>query len=178
MGTGYGGPGYTIPDEFSPLLHHDSAGVLAMARTSQPNSAGSQYYITLAPTPHLDGSYAIFGKVFEGLDTVLAIGQVPVDGNNHPINNVYIDSLRILDMVIYNVSPNPDSLVHIAAGSPQIFVVEAFNMDLTVVFEWYIDDVLQPQVTELMFEPVFQSYGMHTVKCVTSTNQVTWTTTW
>lgn len=178
LGTGYGGPGYTIPDEFSPLLHHDSAGVLAMAKTSLPNSAGSQYYITLAPTPHLDGNYAIFGKVFEGLDVVMAIGQVPVDINDHPINNVYIDSLRILDMIIYNVAPNPDSLVQVADGSPQTFVVEAFNNDLTVVFEWYIDDVLQPQFTDLMMEPVFQSYGMHTVKCVTSTYQVSWTTIW
>jgi len=178
LGTGYGGPGYTIPDEFSPLLHHDSQGVLAMAHSSAPNSAGSQYYITLAATSWLDGNYAIFGKVFEGLDVVMAIGDVEVDANSHPLTNVYIDSLRVLDMIIYNVSPNPDSLVHVAAGSPQTFVVEAFNNDLSVVFEWYIDDVLQPQANDLLFVPVFQSYGMHTVKCLTSTNQVSWTTIW
>ncbi len=177
-GTGYGGPGYTIQDEFSPLLHHDSPGVLAMARTSAPNSAGSQYYITLAPTPHLDGSYAIFGKVYDGLDVVLAIGQVPVDGSNHPINNVYIDSLRILDMAIYNVSPPTEEVVQFDATDPQLFVVEAFNNDLTVVFEWYIDDVLQPQFNDIMMDPVFSSNGMHTVKCVTSTDEVTWTTQW
>jgi cyclophilin family peptidyl-prolyl cis-trans isomerase len=177
-GTGYGGPGYTIQDEFSPLLHHDSPGVLAMARTSAPNSAGSQYYITLAPTPHLDGSYAIFGKVYDGLDVVLAIGQVPVDGSNHPVNNVYIDSLRILDMAIYNVSPPTEEVVQFDASDPQLFVVEAFNNDLTVVFEWYIDDVLQPQFNDIMMDPVFPSNGMHTVKCVTSTDDVSWTTQW
>ncbi len=178
LGTGFGGPGYTIQDEFSPLLHHDSAGVLAMARTSAPNSAGSQYYITLAPTPHLDGNYAIFGKVFEGLDVVMAIGSVEVDNNDHPITNVYIDSLRILDLAIYSVTPNPDTLVQIADGSPRTFVVEAFNDDMSVQISWFIDDVLQPQATDIMFEPVFLSFGMHTVKCITTTAQVSWTTLW
>jgi hypothetical protein len=149
-----------------------------MARTSAPNSAGSQYYITLAPTPHLDGSYAIFGKVYDGLDVVLAIGQVPVDGSNHPINNVYIDSLRILDMAIYNVSPPTEEVVSFDASDPTLFVVEAFNNDLTVVFEWYIDDVLQPQFNDIMMDPVFSSNGMHTVKCITSTEEVTWTIQW
>lgn len=178
LGTGYGGPGYTIPDEFSPLLHHDSAGVLAMARTSQPNSAGSQYYITLAPAPHLDGNYAIFGKVFEGLDTVLAIGQVPVDNNDHPINDVYIDSLRVLDLEIYNISPNPDSVVFFDTDDPYPFAVEAFNSDLSVQISWFIDDVLQPQATDIIFQPVFPSLGMHSVKCITATDEVSWTTQW
>ncbi|MFO7660193.1 MAG: peptidylprolyl isomerase [Candidatus Cloacimonadaceae bacterium] len=178
LGTGYGGPGYTIPDEFSPLLHHDSAGVLAMARTSQPNSAGSQYYITLAPTPHLDGNYAIFGKVFEGLDTVMAIGQVPVDNNDHPVNDVYIDSLRVLDLEIYNISPNPDSVVYYDTDDPFPFAVEAFNSDLSVQISWFIDDVLQPQETDIIFQPVFPSLGMHSVKCITATDEVSWTTEW
>lgn len=178
LGTGYGGPGYTIQDEFSPLLHHDSAGVLAMAHSSLPNSAGSQYYITLAPTPHLDGSYAIFGKVFEGLDVVLDIGQVPVDANDHPVTNVYIDSLKILDLIIFNVSPPTDSLVYYNLELPSSFVVEAFNSDMSVQISWYIDDVLQPNATDIIYQPEFPNYGLHTLKCVTSTDDVTWTTEW
>jgi len=70
-GDGTGGPGYTLPAEFSDVKH--ITGTLAMARTSDPNSAGSQFYITLAPTPHLDGQYTVFGQVREGMDVVQAI---------------------------------------------------------------------------------------------------------
>jgi len=132
--TVFGGSGYTIQDEFSPLLHHDSAGILAMAKTSLPNSAGSQYYITLSPQPSLDGRYAIFGKVFEGLDVVQAIGLVPVDASNHPINNVFIDSLKILDMMILDISPNPDSVVVFDSLTPIPFAIEAFNSNMSVQY--------------------------------------------
>ncbi len=178
LGTGFGGPGYTIPDEFSPLLHHDSAGVLAMANTGLPNSAGSQYYITLVPRPQLDGNYAIFGKVFEGLDVVLAIGSVPVDDDDHPITNVYIDSLRMLDLAIYNVSPPADSVVHFDPDQPQQFVVEAFNITMTVQISWYVDEVLQQGANDILFQPSFTSPGPHNVKCVTATEEVSWTTQW
>jgi cyclophilin family peptidyl-prolyl cis-trans isomerase len=67
-GTGSGGPGYTIPDEASPLKH--SAGAIAMAKSSAPNSAGSQFYITLAPQPSLDGQYTVFGRVIAGMDVL------------------------------------------------------------------------------------------------------------
>lgn len=66
-GTGTGGPGYTIPGEFSKTRHHVK-GTLAMARTSDPDSAGSQFYICLDRIPHLDGNYTIFGQVVKGLD--------------------------------------------------------------------------------------------------------------
>jgi cyclophilin family peptidyl-prolyl cis-trans isomerase len=178
LGTGYGGPGYTIPDEFSPLLHHDGPGVLAMAHTSAPNSAGSQYYITLAATPSLDGAYAIFGRVFQGLDVVMAIGNVQVDANDHPINNVVIDSLKILDLAIYGVSPDTSSVVQWEGDNPVTFSVEAFNPDLSVVYEWYVDDVLQTEATEQVFIPDFTTVGTHIVKCRTSTQQVAWTTPW
>lgn len=59
--------------EIVPALKHDAAGVLAMARTQDPNSASSQFYITLAPTPHLDGGYAVFGRVIEGMNVVKSI---------------------------------------------------------------------------------------------------------
>ena len=72
-GTGTGGSGTHIKLEVSPELKHDSAGVLAMARSSSPDSASSQFYFTLAPAPHLDGRYAVFGRVTQGLDAVLAL---------------------------------------------------------------------------------------------------------
>src|ERR1051325_2116649 len=69
-GNGTGGSGKTIPLEVKPNLKHDAAGVVAMARSQNPNSASSQFYITLAPTPFLDMNYAVFGRVTEGLDAV------------------------------------------------------------------------------------------------------------
>ena len=72
-GTGKGGPGYTIPDEASGLPHVD--GALAMAKSSAPNSAGSQFYITLAPQPGLDEGYTVFGAVTAGKDVVAKIAR-------------------------------------------------------------------------------------------------------
>ena len=69
-GTGTGGPGYTFGLEINPSLNFDKAGILGMARTADPNSNGSQFFITLDPAPHLDGQYTVFGKVIEGMDTV------------------------------------------------------------------------------------------------------------
>ncbi len=74
-GTGTGGSGRTVKLEVSPALKHDAAGVLSMARSAQPDSASSQFYFTLAPAPHLDGGYAAFGRVTEGLDNVLALRE-------------------------------------------------------------------------------------------------------
>ena len=88
QGTGMGGPGYSIKGEFTkngfknPLKH--SRGVLSMARSMRPNSAGSQFFIMHAAAPHLDGDYAAFGKVVEGLEAVDRIADTAVDYNDRP----------------------------------------------------------------------------------------------
>ncbi len=94
-GTGRGGSEKTIKLEIHPDLKHDSAGIVGMARTQDPDSATSQFYITLAPTPQLDGKYAVFGKVIEGLDVVMAIGQVEVGPDDRPVIPVALKSITM-----------------------------------------------------------------------------------
>jgi peptidylprolyl isomerase len=72
-GTGTGGPGYTVPDEFTDKVKFDKPGILAMANTGQPNSGGSQFFVTTAPADYLDGKYTIFGEVQQGQDIVNGI---------------------------------------------------------------------------------------------------------
>ena len=93
-GTGTGCPGYTILDEFGPGLKHDGPGVLSMANAS-PNTGGSQFFITLVPTPWLDGKHAIFGRVISGMDVVEAIGKVKTGPQDRPVEDVVMNSVRI-----------------------------------------------------------------------------------
>ena len=93
-GTGRGGPGYTITDEFGAGLGHDAEGVLSMANAG-PDTGGSQFFITLAPTPWLDRKHAVFGKVSEGLEVVRAIGQVKTAGGNRPIEDVVMEEVKV-----------------------------------------------------------------------------------
>jgi peptidyl-prolyl cis-trans isomerase B (cyclophilin B) len=96
QGNGTGGPGYTIPAEFNPKLHE--AGVLSMARTNDPNSAGSQFFICLTRVPHLDRQYTVFGKTADqaSLDVVLKIGGVETNSNDRPLKDVKITTARVL----------------------------------------------------------------------------------
>ncbi len=94
-GTGTGGPGYTIPAEFNSTPHE--AGILSMARTSDPNSAGSQFVLCLGRVPHLDNSYTVFGKAAddESLKTILAIGNVETNGADRPLEDVTINKATV-----------------------------------------------------------------------------------
>ncbi len=93
-GTGRGGPGYTIPDEFHPELRHTGEGLLSMANAG-PNTGGSQFFITLAATPWLDRKHAIFGRVVTGLEVVRAIGSTPTGPGDRPLKEVVMESVKI-----------------------------------------------------------------------------------
>ena len=100
QGTGVGGPGYSIKGEFSyngfanDLKH--TKGVLSMARTMFPNSASSQFFIMHEDAPHLDGQYAAFGKVTEGIEVVDEIAETPTDMQDKPIEDQIIKTIRLV----------------------------------------------------------------------------------
>lgn len=94
LGTGMGGPGYSFKDEFDSSLVFDKPGILAMAN-SGPNTNGSQFFITLAPTPHLNGKHTIFGQVTEGMEILEKIGSVEVGLNDKPVTDVVLESINV-----------------------------------------------------------------------------------
>ena len=96
-GSGIGGPGYTIPAEFNNRPHEP--GVLSMARTNDPNSAGSQFFICLERVPYLDGQYTVFGRTLdkESLETVKKIGEVKTGPQDRPIDPVTISKAEVVE---------------------------------------------------------------------------------
>lgn len=93
-GTGRGGPGYTIDDEFAEGLSHTEAGIFSMANAG-PDTGGSQFFITLAATPWLDGKHAIFGKVTDGMDVVEKIGQIDTGPQDRPSEDVVMEKVTV-----------------------------------------------------------------------------------
>jgi cyclophilin family peptidyl-prolyl cis-trans isomerase len=101
-GTGSYSPGWTIPDEFVPTLKFDQPGRLGMANIGERNTGNVQFFITDAPTPHLNGHHTIFGQVVEGMDVVKKIASVPRDANDKPRTPV-----RIITLTIKREGPPP-----------------------------------------------------------------------
>lgn len=94
-GTGMGGPGYKIADEFGEGLTHDDEGYFSMANAG-PNTGGSQFFITLASTPWLNGHHAIFGRVVEGMDVVRKIGVTQTDFRDRPLEEVKMETVEVV----------------------------------------------------------------------------------
>ena len=96
-GTGMGGPGYTIEDEFLSDLQFTGEGILAMANTGMPHTGGSQFFITLDKTPWLNGKHTIFGKVVKGMDVVRTIGHSDTDFADRPLEKIVMEKVTIKD---------------------------------------------------------------------------------
>lgn len=157
-GTGYGGSGTTIPLEIHPEMVHNTAGTLGMARSTDPNSASSQYYITLAPTPNLNGNYAVFGYVIEGIGIVQAIGAVATN-NSVPIVPVFIDSIRILTPHVTAFEP-PNRDLEIEQNESVLFAL--YCNDFPVSYQWSLNNV--PIENDFFFlQQVFSDAGTHQI---------------
>lgn len=178
-GTGYGGPGYTIEDEFHEDILFNEPGVIGMANTGSPNTAGSQYFITVAPYTSLNYSYAAFGNVIEGYDIVENISEVPTTGPdgspaNKPLEDVVIDSVRIMTPQLSGYAPEELTLNQMV-GDTQVFVLFSQESDLT--FSWFINDVIQSE-TSSIFVYIFPEVGSFTFRGEASNGDYSYPVEW
>lgn len=173
-GTGMGGPGYTIVDEFNPEILFTEPGVLGMANTGAPNSGGSQYFITVVPTTWLNYAHTAFGNVSMGMDIVYDISNVAVDDNDHPVENVNIDSIRIMTPQFFGISPESDSL-EVNIGDPMAFTM--FSLETGLEYNWFIDDVQSDEDSDL-FVQTFSENGIFNIKAIVSNGTYDYERNW
>jgi cyclophilin family peptidyl-prolyl cis-trans isomerase len=127
-GTGYGGPGYSIPDEFSQYTSNVQKA-LGMAN-SGPNTGGSQFFINLKNNTYLNPNYPCFGIVKTNFDVVQTIGQVAVNANNHPLVNVYMDSLRVTYWSPAGITENPEQAINLAIAPNPITASSVLTINI------------------------------------------------
>ena len=163
LGNGYGGPGYTIPDEFHPGINYNEPYVLGMANAG-PNTGGSQYFITVEPTAWLNGGYSAYGHVTLGSEIVEEISEVPTNTNDKPLTDVVIDSIRIMTPQLDDYTPQEDTL-YVDAGEPMGFGLMCDDDDVT--YSWFVDEELQ-QTTSFAFSLTLTVNDWHEVKGVVS----------
>ena len=164
LGTGYGGPGYTIPDEFHPDINYNEPYVIGMANTGAPNSGGSQYFITVEPTAWLNGGFSAFGHVTLGSDIIENISEVPTNANDKPLTDVVIDSIRIMTPQLDSYLPIEDTL-YVNAGEVMAFALVCGEENIT--YSWYINDE-QQSATSFVFNYSPTINGWHEVTGVVS----------
>lgn len=163
LGTGYGGPGYTIPDEFHPDINYNEPYVLGMANAG-PDTGGSQYFVTVEPTSWLNGGYSAFGHVTLGSDIVEEISEVATDANDKPLTDVVIDSIRIMTPQLDSFLPLEDTL-YVNAGEIMAFALVCGDENVT--YSWMIDDE-QQTAYNYVFNYTPQINGWHEITGIVS----------
>ena len=134
-GNGTDDPGYQFRDEFNPSLLHTKEGILSMAN-SGPNSNGSQFFVTLTNTPHLNNVHSVFGEVVSGIEVVRAIGQAPVDLDEKPTNTVFMHSVTIARVGRLAQNFNPAAVTPALPEPALVGIAISKETDGRLIAEW------------------------------------------